>query len=48
MSSVKESVENNHSTPTPTVDLDEIQATILRPRPAPYFGTHVLHDALPI
>src|SRR6185436_4297806 len=42
MSSVKESVENNHSTPAPTVDLDEIQATILRPRPAPYFGTHVL------
>src|SRR6185436_2797756 len=42
MSSVKEPVENNHSTPAPTVDLDEIQATILRPRPAPYFGTHVL------
>jgi deferrochelatase/peroxidase EfeB len=42
MSSVKESVENNRSTQAPTVDLDEIQATILRPRPAPYFGTHVL------
>ena len=26
----------------PTLDLHEIQATILRPRPAPYFGTHVL------
>ena len=25
----------------PTLDLDDIQATILRPRPAPYFGTHV-------
>jgi Dyp-type peroxidase family len=42
MSSVKESVENNQPTPAPTVDLDEIQATILRPRPAPYFGTHVI------
>src|ERR1043166_6995660 len=39
MSSVKDSVENNHS---PTVDLNEIQATVLRPRPAPYFGTHVI------
>src|ERR1041385_2657745 len=26
----------------PTLDLHEIQATVLRPRPAPYFGTHVL------
>jgi deferrochelatase/peroxidase EfeB len=26
----------------PTLDLQEIQATVLRPRPAPYFGTHVL------
>src|SRR6476660_57680 len=42
MSSVKQSVEHNHPTPAPTVDLGEIQATILRPRPAPYFGTHVL------
>ena len=25
-----------------TLDLDDIQATVLRPRPAPYFGTHVL------
>src|SRR5262245_34053427 len=25
----------------PLLDLDEIQATVLRPRPAPYFGTHV-------
>lgn len=25
-----------------TLDLHEIQATVLRPRPAPYFGTHVL------
>jgi Dyp-type peroxidase family len=42
MSSVKESGENDRSTPASTVELDEIQATILRPRPAPYFGTHVL------
>jgi Dyp-type peroxidase family len=26
----------------PALDLPEIQATVLRPRPAPYFGTHVL------
>src|SRR5262245_59369212 len=25
-----------------TLDLDDIQATVLRLRPAPYFGTHVL------
>jgi Dyp-type peroxidase family len=25
-----------------TVELDDIQATVLRPRPAPYFGTHLL------
>src|SRR4029079_17189440 len=41
MSSVKESVQNNPSN-APTLDLTEIQATILRPRPVPYFGTHVL------
>jgi Dyp-type peroxidase family len=32
----------NVSLPAPTLDLHEIQATVLRPRPAPYFGTHVL------
>ena len=42
MSSVKESFGNDVSTHTSTLDLDEIQATVLRPRPAPYFGTHVL------
>ena len=26
----------------PTIDLREIQATVLRQRPAPYFGTHLL------
>lgn len=32
----------NRSTLAPMLDLDEIQATVLRQRPAPYFGTHVL------
>jgi Dyp-type peroxidase family len=40
------SVINEHAgasvAPAPTLDLHEIQATVLRPRPAPYFGTHVL------
>ncbi len=26
----------------PTLQLDDIQATVLRPRPAPYYGTHAL------
>lgn len=26
----------------PSLELDDIQATILRPRPAPYYGTHAL------
>ncbi|HKR84916.1 MAG TPA: hypothetical protein VJS37_12115 [Terriglobales bacterium] len=42
MSSVEESVSENLSTHAPALDLHEIQATVLRPRPAPYFGTHVL------
>ena len=42
MSSVRESVGGNLSMPAQTLDLHEIQATVLRPRPAPYFGTHVL------
>jgi hypothetical protein len=29
-----------------TVELDDIQATVLRQRPEPYYGTHVLlHSA---
>jgi Dyp-type peroxidase family len=32
----------NFSTHAPTLELHEIQATVLRQRPAPYFGTHVL------
>src|SRR6185295_5722053 len=39
---VKESVGGNESTHPPTLELAEIQATVLRHRPAPYFGTHVL------
>ncbi len=42
MSSVTESVDGIVSTSAPTLDLHEIQATVLRLRPAPYFGTHVL------
>jgi Dyp-type peroxidase family len=40
--SIKESAGANPSILAPTLDLHEIQATVLRPRPAPYFGTHVL------
>jgi hypothetical protein len=39
---VKESASVTRSTDAPTLDLHEIQATVLRQRPAPYFGTHVL------
>jgi Dyp-type peroxidase family len=42
MTTVKESIAESLSPETPTLDLQEIQATVLRPRPAPYFGTHVL------
>ena len=41
MSSAEESV-GNLSAHAPTLDLHEIQATVLRQRPAPYFGTYVL------
>jgi Dyp-type peroxidase family len=40
--SAKEPVAGNVSAHAPTLELHEIQATVLRPRPAPYFGTHVL------
>jgi len=40
--SVHEVVAGNLSTTRSTLDLHEIQATVLRPRPAPYFGSHVL------
>jgi len=42
MSFVEEPVGEKLSAHAPTLDLDEIQAIVLRPRPAPYFGTHVL------
>ena len=42
MSSVKESVPGGPAGQAPTLDLQEIQAIVLRQRPAPYFGAHVL------
>src|ERR1044071_9166277 len=42
MLSPTEPVNVNPATHAPTLDLQEIQATVLRQRPAPYFGTHVL------
>ena len=41
MSTIREPVDSNRTT-VPALDLHEIQATLVRPRPAPYFGTHVL------
>ena len=42
MSSNKESADGYPAAQAPTLDLHEIQATVLRHRPAPYFGAHVL------
>src|ERR1041385_4984050 len=42
MSSVNESAAASGAARESVLDLHEIQATVLRPRPAPYFGTHVL------
>jgi Dyp-type peroxidase family len=42
MLSIKESVADSPAARAPTLDLNEIQATVLRQRPAPYFGTHLL------
>jgi Dyp-type peroxidase family len=42
MSSVKDAGVGKPSAQEPTLDLHEIQATVLRQRPAPYFGAHVL------
>jgi Dyp-type peroxidase family len=42
MSSTTAASAPNPSLNAPMLELDEIQATVLRPRPAPYFGTHVL------
>jgi Dyp-type peroxidase family len=41
MLTVKESVAGDEATHAQALDLHEIQATVLRQRPAPYFGTHV-------
>jgi len=40
--SVQDTADGNPSTQAPALDLHELQATVLRQRPAPYFGTHVL------
>ena len=40
--SVHEAAARDLAASTATLELPEIQATILRQRPAPYFGTHVL------
>src|SRR6516225_8788315 len=42
MLSGQELGNRSSSSEAPTLDLHEIQATVLRPRPAPYYGTHVL------
>jgi Dyp-type peroxidase family len=42
MSSVNEQAGPSVASRAPALELHEIQATVLRPRPAPYFGTHVL------
>jgi Dyp-type peroxidase family len=42
MLSANDAVDSKRSTGAPTLELNEIQATVLRHRPAPYFGTHVL------
>lgn len=42
MSSVNEYAGSSAPTLAPALDLHEIQATVLRQRPAPYFGAHVL------
>ena len=39
--SIEESTSGNPSTRALALDLHEIQATVLRQRPAPYFGSHV-------
>src|SRR5262245_56675980 len=42
MPSVEKPVSGTPSTHAPALDLADIQATILRPRPMPYLGTHVV------
>ena len=45
MSSSEESMIEKASGNAPALELHEIQATVLRQRPAPYYGTHVLLQA---
>ena len=42
VSSINESTVASVAARVPMLELHEIQATVLRPRPAPYFGSHVL------
>lgn len=42
MSFLDETTISDPSAKAPTLDLHEVQETVLRPRPAPYFGAHVL------
>ena len=42
MSSLEARYRGQPSITPATVDLHEIQATVLRYRPEPYYGTHVL------
>ena len=42
MMSIDKPVDNRPGPYPPTLALQEIQATVFRQRPAPYFGTHVL------
>jgi Dyp-type peroxidase family len=41
MLTIEKSVGASSELLAPTLELHEIQATVLRPRPAPYFGTHI-------
>ena len=42
MSTLDERGDERGSTSAPALELDNIQATVLRYRPEPYYGTHVL------
>src|SRR6516162_2572114 len=42
MLSLKESAGETLSTPSPALEMSDIQATVLRPRPKPYFGEYVI------
>src|SRR6201981_3279201 len=42
MLSIKNSVGETLSTPSPALEMNDIQATVLRPRPKPYCGEYVV------